>query len=204
MEIQSNSRQVPKIKEIVAEKYYSDVLYSHLQVVSSRDETTGERYFPKSIANFSCLGETLNLTRQTVSKRFKKLEELGLISYNEEQKIYILTRLTQKEAFLVPHETLRKLVNGLNENSITIYVYLLNRYIANNESRYQFSLTGLKDLCGLGTKTANNNYIITDILDILARLGLIEYEIITEREEGQFTTKYYLTYATSTLPDIKC
>lgn len=200
MEIQSNSRQVPKIKEIVAEKYYSDILYSHLQVISSRNEE-GERFFPKSVANFSNLGDTLNLTRQTISKRFKKLEELGLITFDEEKKIYILTRLTPKEAFLVPHETLRKLVNGLSENSITIYVYLINRYIANNESRYQFSLTGLKDLCGLGTKTANNNYIITDILDILARLGLIEYEVITEREEGQFTTKYFLTYATATLPE---
>lgn len=200
MEIQSNSRQVPKIKEIVAEKYYSDILYSHLQVISSRNKE-GERFFPKSVANFSNLGDTLNLTRQTISKRFKKLEELGLITFDEEKKIYILTRLTPKEAFLVPHETLRKLVNGLSENSITVYVYLINRYIANNESRYQFSLIGLKDLCGLGTKTANNNYIITDILDILARLGLIEYEVITEREEGQFTTKYFLTYATATLPE---
>ena len=75
MEIQSNSRQVPKIKEIVAEKYYSDILYSHLQVISSRNEE-GERFFPKSVANFSNLGDTLNLTRQTISKRFKKLEEL--------------------------------------------------------------------------------------------------------------------------------
>lgn len=200
MEIQSNSRQVPKIKEIVAEKYYSDILYSHLQVVSFRTEN-GDRAFSKSIANFSNLGHELNLTRQTISKRFKKLEELNLIKFDEKQNVYVLTRLTPKEAFLVPQETLRKLVNGLNANSITIYVYLINRYIANNETRYEFSLTGLKDLCGLGIKTANNNYIITDILEILTRLGLIKYEVITEREEGQFTTKYYLTYATAILPN---
>jgi hypothetical protein len=34
IQIQPNSRQVPTNTEIWAQKYYSDILYSHLQVIS--------------------------------------------------------------------------------------------------------------------------------------------------------------------------
>jgi len=36
-------------------------------------------------------------------------------------------------AALIPEKTLNLLVNALNDNSISTYIYLLRRYIANNE-----------------------------------------------------------------------
>lgn len=111
---------------------------------------------------------------------------------------YILTQLSKEESFLIPSETLAVLVSALNENSISVYAYLLNRYYANDKERFNFSITGLKDLCGLGINTTSNNYIITNILNVLQKLGLITYSVVTAREKsGQCETRYYLESATN-------
>ena len=62
LKIQSNSRQVPKAKNICSNKKYYDILYAYLQCISERDET-GVRYFLKKDINFSKLGEMFNLSR---------------------------------------------------------------------------------------------------------------------------------------------
>lgn len=79
MQFEKNSRQVPKIKEVLSEKYYSDILYCHLQVISERNEDKVSRDVSKKDINFSKLAEELGMTRQTISKKFKKLIELGLL-----------------------------------------------------------------------------------------------------------------------------
>lgn len=200
IQIQPNSRQVPTNTEIWAQKYYSDILYSHLQVISQFNAETKQRYVPSSEMNFSALGRALGITRQTISKRFTKLIELGLVEKAEDGTTY-LTVLEQKEAFLIPQETLRKLVNALSENSVTVYTYLIQRYCANDCQTFQFSITGLKDLCGLGVKTTSNNYIITDILEVLKKLGLIKYHSKTETDvkTGLCETHYYLTEANNVI-----
>lgn len=111
---------------------------------------------------------------------------------------YALVRLASEQAFLIPSATLSVLVSALNENSITIYAYLLERFYAANEERVAFSITGLKDLCGLGLKTTSNNYIVTNILDVLQKLGLISYSVkVTRDKGGQCETHYYLESATN-------
>ena len=63
----------------------------------------------------------------------KNLEKLGLVVKNDSKKRYELTTLDATMAALVPYPTLKLLVDALSENSISTYVYLLNRYVANNE-----------------------------------------------------------------------
>lgn len=63
LKIQPNSRQVPKTKDICANKKYYDILYAYLQCISVRDELTGIRYFTKKDINFSKLGDMFNLSR---------------------------------------------------------------------------------------------------------------------------------------------
>lgn len=120
---------MPNTKEIVAQKYYSDILYSHLQIISHFDQASQERYVAAADINYAALGEALDITRQTVSKRFNKLIELGLI-IKKDNGDYILVKLESKQAFLIPQATLSVLVSALNNNSITIYAYLLERYYA--------------------------------------------------------------------------
>lgn len=95
MQIQRNSRQVPNTKDIVAQKYYSDILYSHLQVISQFDPETAERFVLAADINYAAFGNTLGITRQTVSKRFNKLVELGLLT-KKENGDYTLTRLASE------------------------------------------------------------------------------------------------------------
>lgn len=191
MTIQPNSRQVPKQHDIIIEKYYSDVLYSHLQVLSQKSDTN-VRYITKKDVNFSQLGIALNLSRQTVSKRFNKLIELNLLIPDEENNIYILPALSTDKAFLIPQETLRIMVNTLSENTINTYIYLANRFIANKEEPFDFTIVGVKEFCGLGTKSSSNNYIITDILQMLSFLGLIKYSLSKVVENGTIKTYYKL------------
>ena len=66
----------------------------------------------------------------------KNLEKMGLVTKNEMKKRYELLILDPDVAALIPYNTLKLLVDTLSENSISSYVYLLSRYIANNENPY--------------------------------------------------------------------
>ena len=124
MEMKTNSRQVPKTKGICASKKYYDILYSYLQCISQKDDQ-GRRIFNKKEINFTHLGNKFSLTRQTVATKFKNLKELNLIKEIDDEK-YELIVLEKDLASLVPYGTLKLLVDSLNDNSISTYVYLFN------------------------------------------------------------------------------
>lgn len=182
LKIQSNSRQIPSNELYTADKKYNDLLYGILQEMSyiSKENI---RYINKSDINYVKLAQKLNLTRQTVSTRFKHLLEIGLIRYEESDKRYQLCSVDKTLCSLVPFETLRKLNNTLNQNTISIYVYLLKRFIANGEKPYQVLMTQMKKFIGITTSTTSNNIVITDILRILQLLKLIDLEYIKEKKE---------------------
>lgn len=73
---------------------------------------------------------------------------------------------------LIENGTLRMMISALNENTINIYIYLLNRFLANDEQSFEFTL----DQFG----SHSNNYIVTDILCILSKLDLLKYELISK------------------------
>jgi hypothetical protein len=66
----------------------------------------------------------------------KNLEKMGLVTKNESKKRYELLILDPDVAALIPYNTLKLLVDTLSENSISSYVYLLSRYIANGEKPF--------------------------------------------------------------------
>ena len=77
---------------------------------------------------------------------------------------------------LVPDGTLKVLVSTLKENAISIYVYLLNRYIANGDRKFQFSYSELKNVIGISSASNGNNYIISSILFVLSKIDLLKTE----------------------------
>ena len=180
MEIEKNSRQMPKIKEICSDKKYSDVVYGWFQNASERTNE-GIRYVNKKDVNYSKIAQVVKLSRQTVSKRIKNLEEMGLIYENKDKSRYELHLLNNVDASLIPKRTLEFLINSQSENGINIYIYLLNRYWANNEKPYVFTLEQVKAFIGISTKTTSNNNCITDVLASLHNNGLI---CCVLREEG--------------------
>lgn len=55
---------------------------------------------------------------------------MGLVTLNEEKGRYELLALSADISMLIENGTLRKMLNALNENAISVYIYLLNRFLA--------------------------------------------------------------------------
>ena len=193
LKINSNSRQIPDVEKYTADKKYCDLLYGVLQEISYYEKIgdIGVRYVDKSSFSFESLGDRIGLKRATTSTKFKNLISLGLIEYIEEEKRYKLYYLDKSICSLVPYETLRKLNNSLNHNAISIFVYLLKRYIANEEKEYPVTMIQMKKFIGIATSTTSNNEVINDILEVLSLLGLVKYEL---RQVEQDKTVIYITY----------
>lgn len=93
-------------------------------------------------------------------------------------------------ATLIENGTLRMMISALNENTINIYIYLLNRFLANGEQSFEFTLDQCKVFIGKGVGSHSNNYIVTDILCILSKLDLLEYELISKSDMHGIKTVY--------------
>lgn len=200
--IKNNSRQIPDSKTICADKKYYDILYGWLQQVSEFDN--GIRYVDAKQINFSQLAKIFGLSRQTVSTKMKNLEKMGLVTKNETKKRYELLILDPNVAALIPYDTLKLLVDTLSENSISSYVYLLSRYIANNEKPFQFTLMQVKSYIGISTATKSNDEIITNILFVLQKIGLIKYSMTAEQgsEFGNIKTIYQIDWMTNDVKNL--
>lgn len=204
--IKSNSRQIPSSKEYLSNAKYCDLLYGYLQSISKRDpEKNNCRYILKRQISFSSISSVLNMSRQTVSKKFKAMLEgeknsLPLIRYEEQEKKYYLIDLQKSIATLVQHNTLQILISSLQQRVLSIYVYLLNRYIASGCNQFQYTLEQLKKVVGIGYKSTGNNYIINSALIILKKLGLLQYRYEIVKEENKHEkTKCYISWMTNQL-----
>ncbi len=203
MKIQDNSRQIPKDKtEYLSNIKYCDALYAYLQVISKWSGKPGDlRYIPKKDCTFVQLASALNMNRQTVSKKFKAMlegEEGSIALIRKEGKNYVLLPIEKRLAMLVPYGTLQVLTSTVQEKVISIYVYLLNRYIASKERPFRYTIDELKAVVGLSTDTRSNNYIISSILLLLKKLGLLNYEKKIECDE----TVSYITFMTNEIDEL--
>ena len=206
MKIEKNSRQMPAISSIIREKDYCDLLYAWLQCNSERETidspqriidkrkvkwTSIEKDFTRTLADGSV---EKTMARKTIAKYFKYLEDKGLVKEGNNQNYYYLTTLDPTEANLIEYHTLSKLMNVMQKNSINIYLYLFNRYYANGLQGFKTTLAQIKDFIGIATGTTSNNMVVNDTIEILARLGLLEYH-----SEG---SEILVEWVTNKLPDL--
>lgn len=194
MEIQKNSRQMPKEEQVVSNKSYCDLIYSWFQCESV--VVDGEqRRVAKEKVKYSEMAAVLGMDRRTVSTYVKKMLQMGLfeIAANGDYKV---NALESKAAMLVPFKTLRQIMYSLHKNSVNIFIYLLNRYIANGETGYYVTYYSLKKYIGIAVSTTSNNVIISDILNTLQLLGLVEYEI---QQTGEKKLNIYIKKVTNVL-----
>lgn len=204
LKIQADSRQVPSIEKYTANKKYHDLLYGVLQEISYGEKLPGEevmsRYVNKKDFTYQTLGDRIGLNRVSTSKYFKHLIELGLIEEDKDSKRYKLLYLDKSIATLIPFETLRKLNNSLNHNAISVYVYLLKRYIAAGGREYIYTRNQLKAFCGIATNTNSNDEVIIDILQVLELIGLIERKYVQTEDNKTIT---YITCVRNQIKEIK-
>lgn len=98
-------------------------------------------------------------------------------------KNYEIIVLQKDLATLVPYDTLELMVNGLSEHAISTYIYLFNKYYREGQQTFQFTLEEVKRHIGICATTRSNNNIITDILFVLQKIGLIKYKLTTLKQE---------------------
>lgn len=202
MQIEKNSRQMPASTSVTREKDYCDLLYAWLQCHSERETMDNNvRRIPKSMVKWATIENDFTRTtsdgtkekvmgRKTIAKYFKHLEDKGLVKLNEENKFYYLTTLDPNEANLIEYNTLSKLMNVLQKNSISIYIYLFNRYYANGCKAFIATIKQIKDYIGIATSTTSNNLIIDDTIDILKRLGLLDFELKADENKTYLEFKF--------------
>ena len=205
MEIQQNSRQIPKTQQICSNKLYYDILYAYLQQISKKEGDM--RYFYKKDINFSKLAKELDVSRQTLSKRFKNFqnENIKLIEEIKGTDKFKINELKKEDAALIEFKLLKLLTDTLTENSISVYVYLLNRYYANNCESFIFKLNDIKRMIGISVNSRNNNDLITNILFVLQKIGLIKYSMQALPQEDSFSnikTIYKLEWLTNDYKEI--
>lgn len=179
------------------DKNYYDLIWAWFQWKSN---WSGEkRIVKKKDASFIAIAEDVGINRKSVSKYVSYLLDQGLLIYDDKNKEYILRELPKQASSLISYQVLSKLIHSLSHNSVSIYNYLLNRYIANEEVEFIITHKQLKDYLGLSSSSSSNNQVITDILDVLDRLGLITMEL---RYVEPTKTYIYITNVTNVLPDI--
>ena len=202
MRLIENSRQIPKDEEYLTNINYCDSLYSYLQVISKWDgDPTHPRYIPKKDCTFVKIAQALGINRQTASKKFKSMLEgqpdsVALIRKQKDR--FVLLPIEKRLAMLVPYGTLQVLTSTVTENVISIYVYLLNRYLGSRETQFRYTINELKGVIGISTNTRSNNYIISSILLLLKKLGLLKYEKKIDNNQ----TFSYVTWMTNEIDEL--
>lgn len=191
---------MPTNRMLVREKNYCDLLYAWLQCNSERvHPASRERCIAKSKVKWAAIERDFTrelsdgtiekiMDRRTVAKYFNFLLAQGLIKLEED--IYYLTLLEGSEAHLIEYNTLSKLMNVLQKNSLSIYIYLYNRYYANNSKPFIATMKQIKEYIGVATTTTSNNVFIDDTLDILKRLNLLDYELTLQEGKSYLTFKW--------------
>ena len=210
-----NSRQIPKEKDIIVNNGYCDLVYGYLQIISQWDDNPEHmRYILKKGFSLSGAAEDCGISRQTFTKYFKAMLDTpenaaagNPILIKEMSDRYELLVLNRNLAMLVPYNTLVALVSSLNNRAISIYVYLLNRYLATlatGQRTFVFSIDSLKALVGLSSKNRNkSNDIIKGILKVLEKLGLLCWTEITTATSGAPKTIFTVTYMTNDIDESK-
>lgn len=188
MKKKTSNIMIPLTNEFLKDKNINDLIYSYLQLNSSFDYNTKQRYIEKE-------------KTKSINKMYKDIQDIraknniGFCSYNKFSKgfkviinsllinesiinnkqVYILNEFTPNK--IIPYETINFLTSVCNDNVIKVYVYLLNKFDYSNnvlKRNYMFTMGELAESIGY-SKT--NTVYIKNILQALKDFKLIDYKI---------------------------
>lgn len=100
------------------------------------------------------------------------------------------------------------MIDSLSQNTVSTYVYLFNRFYANGNKPFQFTIEQIKNHIGISTTTRSNDEIVSNILFVLQKLGVIKYTLTTVKQDSDsfnnVKTIHQLDWITNDIAKIKC
>ena len=219
MQDQKNKQRVlPLEKKYMEDKKVDYKLYSFFQSISYLSQYN-ERFVYKTddpelgkltqenlveIFNDRCTDLNERISLSTLKRRMQLYKSLGLIEENsvidmtgKKVKCYILVQNFEVFQY-VPFDTLKYLANTASSNVITIYAYLLSKFLWKQKTgeMYSFTLGELAEAIGIKDYNNGNTRVVNDCLSCLLTIGLIGYvQYYEENGSGMPSPKMRLTFA---------
>ena len=138
-----------------------------------------------------------------------KDEDKKINSFDDKNSdTYELVTLDNNVAWLIQSELLQLMIDSLSQNTVSTYVYLFNRFYANGNKPFQFTIEQIKNHIGISTTTRSNDEIVSNILFVLQKLGVIKYTLTTVKQDSDsfnnVKTIHQLDWITNDIAKIKC
>lgn len=196
-----DTRQMPCRSSVTSEKNYCDLLYAWIQCNSERTSLhSQDRRISKKKCKYTNIEREMTdsqgekvMDRRTISKYFQWLVTQGYLVLDEKQEYYNITVLEKGEANIIYYKTLSILMNVFRRHSIDIYQYLYSRYCANGKKTFRAAIPDIKRYIGITTSTSSNNAVVMDTVDILKRLGLLDYQYVQTDENKTMVEFLWVT-----------
>lgn len=171
-------------------------LYAFLLSISMgrKDEVSGMgiTYIPKKeFPPNTKIAQKIHKSARTVSRHLAYLTERGYFLEMEEEYLVINP---ENKFFHIPLDTLQYLLDTVKEEVLKIYIYL---GVKDGFKHNEYVFTN-KEICDhLGLNYQNNSTWVTNMLDVLEKLGLIQ--VVSFYDEQRHPYKR-LTYFSTNCP----
>lgn len=198
-----HQRNIPVEGEFM-KKCYNDLVYAYLQCKSYKgvDEDDNEVYFVyQEQYRIPVLAKATRIHGRTVRRKLDALMEGGFVRkgkvYNKNHTELVEVLIIEKINVLyqkIRIDTLQYLIDATNDCVIKTYAYLINKCLNVND-HYRFTKAELIQNClGLSSTTNCRDYEhVSNILSILQKIGLIQFDNVVIEVNGQLTHNHRIT-----------
>lgn len=188
-------------KMFLEDKTCNDRIYAYLLLQSKFNPSGRETHrYVEKMSNMQ-LAEALKISRNTVGTRIKDLKSRGYII--QEGKYYLVPKPDYYT--LIPKDTLDFLLYYMGEQDkiIKLYVVMWDFWVCQKT----FSMIDLHQALGYtikdGKPQSRNSAHIRELLILLRGASLVEYDIVTGRnDKGAPIDLYKIKWVRSQLPDM--
>lgn len=147
-----------------------------------------------------------DVSAQTVRNKLKKFIDIGMIAYNEKEKIYTFPYDYNSKYYIVSRDIIFYLCGTASSTVIQTYIYLASRFAWKKD--YEFTVTEIKNALGYSPNSQNSpiEKFIKAGLASLQVQGFIKFDVIQTKatsEDDKYKTQRYILrdVTTSIMPE---
>lgn len=172
-------------------KKMSYLVYGYLQFNSYRNPDGRNRYIYKDSVKNNAIAKETGLGVNTVPKKIKELIDDGLIVLktldNGDEIYYLPTEVSKKYLLLdLDYQELRGLLTCVRENVLRFYLFLKDRseYLRKQGKKNNLMEIEQGFICEQIGLSKSSRKLISEYADCLKRYGLIDYKMVTFKNNG--------------------